>query len=703
MTRSSRPLRHLTYLLAASALHAGPVSAQQGTVLPPIVVQGGAIERPRVSQPKPAAAPAAATDNTPSADVAGVTVDGADGLAAGIPLREIGTSVTVVQGKDLERQQVRKAADAFRGLPGVSVAGTGSAGALTQIRIRGAEGKHTRVVVDGIEMNTTKDAEFDFSNLTTEDIERIEIIRGPMSGLYGSGALGGVINIVTKQPQGPLALSVRTEAGSYGTREVATRLAGGNDRAYISLTHQWRDIGGFNIAPKGSEIDGTWLRSFAFKAGARITETARLDLNLRHVQKTAQYDGFGDVTRPLSTADDSDNVLRERIVTGGGKLSWDSFDGQLTQEIKANRNENVTENLTKPFFGYNVGTTTRSLDTGTRTVIGYAATWRPAISPLYGRHAFTGLTERTDETFRPKSTDTSYGGDGILREKAQQSFAGEWRGVFADRLSLVAGARADNNDSFQDFATWRAAASFDWRETGLRPHASIGTGVKLPGMYDQYGPNATNYRSNPNLRPETSTGGDIGLEWRVLGGLALFDVTYFKSDLVDKISLEGNDGGKYFPINKTGTSTREGVEVSSRFALGPMISLGLAYTYTDARQPNGEAEFRRAPHGGRADLRFAPLDGRATFNMAAVYNGRTPDVAFDSAFKQQTVLLDPYVLLTLAGSYKVQPNVELFARVENALDQRYQEVFGYSTAGVAAYAGVKVTFDDLLGTGRTSR
>jgi vitamin B12 transporter len=146
-----------------------------------------------------------------------VASDGAQGAIAGVPGYTVGNAVTVVTGEELRAQQVRHAAEALRSLPGVSVNRGGGFGNLTQVRIRGAEGNQTLVLIDGIEANNTADGEFDFSNLSAEDIERIEVIRGPMSGLYGSNAVGGVINIITRRGQGPFTASLRTEGGSFGT------------------------------------------------------------------------------------------------------------------------------------------------------------------------------------------------------------------------------------------------------------------------------------------------------------------------------------------------------------------------------------------------------------------------------------------------------------------------------------------------------
>ncbi len=709
--------------IAALAAATAPAHAQQPITLPGIVIQGATLEKAPVARspapaaadagdttpaPKPKAQPGASAAAVQAEPLAGTTNDR---LIAGIPAAQIGTAVTVVTAKDIEQQQARTAADVLSALPGVTVTPTGSVGSITQVRIRGAEGRHTRVLIDGVEANSTKDAEFDFSNLSPEDIERIEIIRGPMSALYGSGAVGGVINIETKAARGPLALSLRTEFGSFGTKDVAARLGGGNDSGFISLTSQVRDVRGFVVAPGGAIGQPTTLQTYGLRAGVTVAPAAKLDMTLRYTDKRAGITGFGDAdpspTKPFQTADDSKGELVQRTLLGGIRLSWDSFGGALTQELKTNYTSDVSATRLQPVVGFNAGTINNIRDEGDRLNYGYSATYRLPTDPAFGRHAVTGLIDKQTETFKPFSDfDTSFGdynGDGKTRTRNRLSYAGELRSTFADRLTLSAGARRDDNDTFEDFTTWRTSASFDWRETGLRPHASYGTGVKLPGLYDQFGPNSANYQSNPLLRPETSNGYDVGIEQKLLGGRALVDVTYFSADLKDKIALNGFDltTFKSFPTNAVGLSTRRGVEVSAQYQVTPALFLGAAYTYTEAKAPDGRPEVRRVPHGGRVEARYLFDEGKGTLSVAAIGNSRTPDVAFsnDGLFNRSTVYLDGYWKLQLGASYKIQPNVELYGRLENTLGAKYQEVYGYNTAGFGAYAGVKIKFDDLLGTG----
>jgi vitamin B12 transporter len=320
----------------------------------------------------------------------------------------------------------------------------------------------------------------------------------------------------------------------------------------------------------------------------------------------------------------------------------------------------------------------------------YLATYRLDTPGLLAKHSFTGLVGTETERFTSKSSFG--GGEGV---RSQLAFAGEWRGEFADRLFLTFAIRHDDNENFQDFTTWRLAASLRLPEMGVRPHASVGTAVKLPTMFEQFGITA-NFVPNPNLAPEESFGWDAGLEFALLNGRAILDVTYFQADLTNKIfGTEPVPGepGKITSVNLPGESTRKGLEIAGRVKLTKELTLGAAYTYTDARDPNGEREIRRPPHAARADLGYTFADGRGTATLGVIYNGTMDDLAFQiPTFAQQRVLLDSYWIVNAALSYKLQPGVEMFGRVENLFDQRYQEVFGFESAPIMAFAGLKLTF-----------
>ena len=468
-----------------------PALAQQPIALPGITVQGATLEAPppRPAPAAPSQAPAAAPGET-------TALSTEQSAIAGVPAYTVGNAVTVVTGEELRARQIRYAAEALRSLPGVSVGRSGGFGNITQVRIRGAEGNHTLVLIDGIEANNTADGEFDFSNLSADDIERIEIIRGPMSGLYGSNAVGGVINIITRRGQGPLTLTVRTEGGSMGTTDVAGRVAVGNDKAHLSVSYQVRETAGYNIAPVGDEDDGSRLGTFTMRAGATLLPGVTLDFTVRKSDKQADRDGFGGPAGTLATAIDDRSTLDHRVFLAGGNLRWDMLGGALTHELRINHNSTITADTDRSFFA----SFSRNISEAEKYA--YLATYRLNMPALWMKHAFTGRVEKEDERFTPFGDFA----DGLERARGRMAYTGEWRGDFADRLFLTAGIRRDDNDNFQDFTTWRAAASLVLKELYMRPHASVGTAVKLPTMYEQFG-------TSPVLRAErrADAGGELRL------------------------------------------------------------------------------------------------------------------------------------------------------------------------------------------------
>jgi vitamin B12 transporter len=649
-----------------------PGSAQ--TQLPGIYVQGATLEK----QPRPTPGPKAPAEQT---DEAGGT-DGGD-AADGVPAGTVGNAITVITRKDLERQQIRHVADALRGVPGVAVGRTGAFGNFTQVRIRGAEGNHTLVLIDGVEANNSTDGELDFSNLPAEDIERIEVIRGPMSALYGSGAVGGVINIITRRGNGPLTLTLKSELGSLGTSDLATRLAAGGRWGHFSLGAHWRNTDGFNIAPLGSEADGMHLKSFNFTGGVRIMEGLGVEVMLRQVDKRADRDGFGG-PGPLATAVDDPSRLHDRLFLGGVKLQWETLNKQLTHQLHLKHHSSSIFDSDLA-FGPPAFITTNDSE---RTTWGYLGTWRFETPSLWAaKHALSGLIEKEVETFVPGGTL----GDGIRRERERLATALEWRGGFADRVFITAGVRHDDNSVFSDFTTWRLSGAWTLKALGLRPHASLGTAVKFPEMFEQFGAFPILFEPNPNLQPEESFGWDIGIEWTVSKRTAL-DLTYFHADLTNKIASSGLAPPAPTLVNKAGLSTRDGIELALRTRWTKALTTSFAYTFLLAEDSDGVQEVRRPRHAGRADLAYVFAGGKGSANLGVVYNGTMTDNAFDAAFNPVTALLDEYWLVNAALSYKLQRGVEVFARVENVFDQRYQEVFGFEAAPITAFAGLKLTF-----------
>lgn len=711
----SKPTLSLAALVAAAtALAASPAAAQQ--TLPGIVVQGASIEA-RPAPRKPAAdaggtaqsrqsgAATGSSSASTSGSTGGAAAGGSTGAVAGVadrnetvsglPADKTGTSVSVVTREDLLQRQVRTGAEALRALPGVSVSRQGGPQSVSVVRIRGAESNHTLVLIDGVEVNSGTDGFFDFSNLLVEDIERIEVLRGPQSGLYGSSAVGGVINIITRQGKGPLTVQARVEGGSFRTYGGAVSVSGGTDRMHGILSLYGSRSDGYNLSVAGSEADFANFSNMSFSGGFKVFDNLKIDGTLRHSSTTGGYDsGFGGVLRGFDAPSDAPNVLSSDLWVGRVAATLDSLDGRWVNKAFYGRMVRDLEATDVSSFG-----TTFSESWSANTKYGLTSTYRlDGFASPKVRHYITGQIERQDEQFEQATRPQ----DG-KKERSQIGAVGEIRGEYFDVLNLQGTVRRDDNDTFDDFTTWRASGSLKVPATIFRLHASIGTAVKYPSFGELFGFFST-FRPNSSLVAEESQGWDAGVEMSFLGGRAVIDVTYFDQNLeneIETVSRRDANGRSFFTaVNLDGESTRKGIEVQSRFQVTPEITVGGAYTYLLAREfdttlRREREEVRRAPHSGRADLNWAFMGGRGNFNVAAIYNGRMTDFAFDArTFDRSVVTLDAYWLVTVGASYKVTQTMELYGRLENAFDQNYQEVFGFETPGFAAYGGVKFTYED---------
>jgi vitamin B12 transporter len=687
---------------AGVGISAATAVAQDSEILPAIVVEGATLDA--ATSPKPKAQKKQAAKEVPvgeekpdtnstgapsqplnegqvEAEALTGPSPGTDDSVQGVPIRKLGTPVSVVTGEDIRARQIRNAVDAIRSLPGVAVSNSGGGGQNVQVRIRGAEGNHTLVIIDGVEANDTNSGEFDFANLSADDIERIEVLRGVQSGLYGSRAIGGVINIITKGGKGPLTFRSRAEGGSFGTRDVAGSVSAGNDRGYFAASYNFQEADGFNISETGNEKDGWERQTFNLRSGASIVEGISVDFNLRRSNLSTQFDttNFFAPNFVPQTPVDSGNLADTSIWLGGGKVTWQLFDGGFTQVVGGNFNS-TTSDQTDDF-----GTSTYE---NTRERFYYLSTARFG-SPQTGmKHAVSGLAEKEMESFTPSASFT----DSLERNRERTAFAAEYRGEYLDRIFPTASIRHEDNDTFQDFTTWKTALSVDMHELGFRPHASVGTAVATPGMFEQFGSVLGAFIGNPNLIPEESFGWDAGVEFYLLNGQAAVDVTYFDANLENEIVTVGNT-----VVNIQGESQRRGVEVAARWLFSPNVTIGAAYTWLQSADPSGVSEIRRPEHTARADVNYTFADGRGTLNVAGFYNGATTDLAFFNLpppdfFGSSFVDLDSYFLLNAAASYQLSPGVQVFGRVENALNEDYQDVFGFETADIAAYVGLRFTY-----------
>ena len=598
---------------------------------------------------------------------------------------QLGSAVTVVSAEQIKAQQIRHAGDALRMVPGVSVSRTGSFGGLTQVRLRGSEANHTLVMIDGVKANDTPTGAFDFSDLLADDIERIEVIRGPQSGLWGSNALGGVINIVTKRGKGPARLSASVEGGSFDTRRIAMAARGGTDNAWGSVSFGASDSNGYDLSPVGSEDDPARIVNFSARGGLRFSPFISVYGSIRALNKQFGFDDFGTPPGAVPGSPvpqiqvDSDNTGKKRSLLGSATVQLDLLAKRWVHKLTGSFSRSDDDAI-QPGFTFEAGSARRRLTYVTRYTF-------DTTGGLAAKHALSGLIEREWEHF---DTSNTFAASTINRARTMTSYAAEYSANVIEALFLKGAVRHDDSSAFGTFTTWSASGAYKLARTGTRLHASAGTGVVFPTMFEQFGEFPGFYTPNPDLLPETSFGWDIGIEQKLLSGALVVDVTYFEQDLEQEIF------STFFgpPRNLTGRSQRQGIEVTAR--LRPMAGLEIlaGYTYLDATEPDGREEIRRPKHKASLDALYRFDEGRGTFGVGVVYNGRMKDVVTDAfTFAAGRATLDDYTLLRLTGQYRLSDVVEVFGRVENVLDQDYREIYGIATPGLAAYAGVRLRFE----------
>ncbi|MDG4577370.1 MAG: TonB-dependent receptor [Defluviicoccus sp.] len=635
-----------------------------------------------------ASVPARAEDKTlPAADEAAPTVV-VTATRYPVDAETVGSAVTIITEQELQQQQTSFVSDILRDVPGVAVNRSGTFGTLTQVRIRGAESNHTLVIIDGVEVNDPGGGnEFDFGDLLASDIERIEILRGPQAILYGSNTIGGVINIITKRGKGAPTVTARAEGGSFHTFDGASSISGGDETVNGYLGLSGFRTAGINISESGGENDGYKNMTLNSSVNVKPAEILALSGTLRYVDAELQSDDFGTVSDSdgFIIPNDADEVDEGTSLSGRAQAKLTLFDGAFENTLGYSglRTTSKTKSNGDESFNFNAHTNTVDYQ-------GNVFFDTPAFANA--SHTLTFVYERQQQTGDNFSVFSGYSNfDSIINN----GYAAEYRIGFWTRLFLTGGARYDQNNKFEDFTSPRFTGAFLIPETDSRLHASWGKGVQNPTLTELYG-FFSNYVGNPDLKPENSTGWDIGVEQSFLVKRVVVDVTYFNNRIKDVISSEFDAAlGASRPINLDGTSKIQGVEVAATAKIYDGLTLKAAYTYTDGEDPDGDELVRRPPHLASTSLNYAFLKDdeghrRANINLNVDYNGSQKDFVYRSpTFERSARTLDDYWLVNLAASYEFLPGLAVVGRIENLLDQDYEEVYGYRSPGIGAFAGLR--------------
>ena len=519
------------------------------------------------------------------------------------PIGQTGASVTVIPGAEVQKLGTKGVADVLRGVAGLDVAEAGGVGSVTEVRLRGAEPGQTLVLVDGVRVGdpTATDGSLDFGNLSAVDIERIEILRGPQSALYGSDAMGGVINIITRKGGKTPRRNVTVEAGSYGTLSTKATLSGGDESwTYslgVSLLHSdgfprygyridrpifvSNGLFGFSPLPPLPPDDPTDKGGLAGRFTYKLSQDVSIDAGFSLFGNALRNDNPGGYY-PSDVFSDY-NRSRALIADGFVRANVDSFGGILHSQLTTYGNVTDRDNWEADGCYDSLGNpfNCRSSFLGER----YGAEYQGDLKlGGFGDFVFGARNENeTASTSQDPNPDGSF--TPINARQITNSVFAEQRFKLFDRLDLTLGGRLDSIENGPTFDTWRATAAYHIDETGTKLRASAGTGAKAPTLYQVYGGFGT-----PGLAPERSFGLDFGIDQKLFDDRLTLSATAFASDYMDMIAWGGavtscadypTWRGCYYNVSR---ARMRGVELAADLTLAPgVLRARGTYTFDDAR------------------------------------------------------------------------------------------------------------------------
>jgi len=564
------------------------------------------------------------------------------------PISEVGSSVTVIAAPEIELRQYESVADILRDAPGVSIARNSAFGGVASARIRGAASGQSLVVIDGVVMNdpSAPSGGFNFANLDVVDIERIEILRGPQSILYGADAIGGVIAITTKRGEDGFSANGFLEGGSLGLARGAATLAGGGARLDGRLTISGTRADGLSRAAIGSEDDAFRSIAVSFAGGAELQPDWRTEFFARYGDARAEIDGFPPPDFSLADTDETEDTEEYGLA---GRLLHDG--DRLQQALTVSFNNIDRENLDSGAFIFGAD--------GDRISAEYFA--RYAFSDRFA--ALAGIEgERTSVDV--SGVDDSARNGSVFALIEAEPLAG---------LQISGGVRRDEFNEFEGATTGRVTAA--WRaapETIVR--ASWGEGFRAPSLF-QLNFNLFGGPPNPDLRPERSTAYDMSLEQKLDGGL-IAKVTLFHQTIRDQIDFDFASGG-FINIDR---ARSRGVELEAEWTPVDSVSVSANYSYIDAIDRDTGAQLLRQPkHSGGLFLDIEASE-RVKLGASLIANGRESDVGAPN---------EAWARLDLRAAYALDGALQLYGRIENATDTDYQDVAGFGEPGRAFFAGVR--------------
>ncbi len=579
------------------------------------------------------------------------------------PLRQVGTSVSIIDAIGISNDGSASLIDVLRTLPSISVTNAGGAGQVSNLRIRGEEGYRTLTLLDGIKLSDPSSTQVQpqLEHLLSSGVERVEILRGPQGLHYGADA-GGVVNITTEKNTGALDSQVEASSGKFGTRQVAAKVSGGNDRADFFVSGTDFETDGFNARQSDSVLaddDGYENTTLHARVGINASESLRFNAVIHDVTSDSEYDACYD-SATFSTVHQCNATYDQQAL----RLS-----------------ANLTTEYGSHGFAWSGTQTDREYFTLGQS--GFASQGELQRLEYIGQYT---AAENYELVYGVDLEQEENNGD----SRDQLGYYAEYLSTFSDDLFFTAAIRRDDNDDFGTHNSYRlSAARLIDLEGGhtLKLRGAYGTGFRAPSPYESSynkGPYAYPPASTTSLTEETSKGHEFAVELFTQLG-SHFEVVYFDQRIEDAIYYDLANYSGY--LQDIGESRSNGVEFSASIPLHAQLKLQANYTYNETERPDGSQRQLRPRNLANMSLAWNSSDNNTLVSAFYRRSADTQDAIFGAP-----VSLDAIEVFDLTSSYKVNESVQLFGRIENLFDQDNEEILGYNTAQRAAYIGFRLNF-----------
>ncbi|WP_421701248.1 TonB-dependent receptor plug domain-containing protein [Aliiroseovarius sp.] len=563
-----------------------------------------------------------------------------------------GSTVEIVTREDLEEAGDIQVADYLATLPGLSVTGNGGIGSTTSLRIRGSSGRYIGVYVDGIDVNdpSAPQIAFDFGGLTTDDITRIEVLKGAQSALYGSEAIAGVINITTNRATEPgLHHNLAAEYGSHNTARLSYNMSYLGDYGSFAATLSHIRTDGISAADENAgntEDDGHEATRLSFSGEYAVSDTVTIGGSGFWQTSETEYDEYSggpvDGVSPDELSESDQFGLRGFVRVEGGAVEHE-FSLQYYQNDRLSSGTNAWGPFAYDYLGERIGL------------------------------AYQGQAELTNATltFGLDATRESYE-SGV--QNGEHDMLGAWVQAdwhLSEQVELVTVLRHDDHSDFGGKTTGRV--SLAWLPTpDITVRAAVGTGFRTPSLFELF----SSPYGNAALQPETSVSYELGIEKRFDGGEV--SATLFRTEITDLIA--------WSPTGYTqtpGTGWAQGVELAAAFKLSDSLDMTASYTYTDSENAATGMRLARVPMHTAAVRLNAEVTDRLSTGLA---------VKHVAGLNDTTGPLADYTVVDATVTYDVSDSAELYLRAENLFDEEYQTVTGYGTPDRSFYFGARMQF-----------